>query len=70
MVKNLPAVWETQTQSLDWENALENGKVTHSSIPAWEILWTEKPDELQSMGTQTVYMTEWLTLSLGLAGED
>ena len=70
MVKNLPAVWETQIQSLGWENPLEKGKVTHSSIPAWEILWTEKPDELQSMGSQRVYMTEWLTLSLGSAGED
>ena len=58
MAKNLPAVWETQIQSPDWENPLEKGKITHSSILAWEILWTEKPDELQSMGSQTVYTTE------------
>ena len=37
MVKNLPAVQETQVQSLGWENPLENGMATHSSILAWKI---------------------------------
>ena len=37
MVKNLPAKWETQVPSLDWEDALEKEMVTHSSIPAWRI---------------------------------
>ena len=52
MVKNLPAMQETQVQSLDWEDPLEKGMATHSSILAWEIPWTEKPGGLQSMGSQ------------------
>ena len=40
LVKNPPAMWETWVQSLDWEDPLEKGKATHSSIPAWRILWT------------------------------
>ena len=43
MVKNLPAVQETQVQSLGWENPLENGMATYSSILAWKIPWTEEP---------------------------
>ena len=46
MVKNLPAVWETQVQSLGWEDPLEKGMATHSSILAWRIPWTEEPDRL------------------------
>ena len=42
-VKNLPAVQETQVQSLGWEDHLEKGKSTHSSILAWSIPWTEEP---------------------------
>ena len=41
MVKNLPAMQETWVQSLGWENPLEKGMATHSSILAWEIPWTE-----------------------------
>ena len=37
LVKNLPAMWETWIQSLGWEDALEKGKATHSSILAWRI---------------------------------
>ena len=51
---NLPAVWETQVQSLDWEDPLEKGKGTHSSILAWRIPWTEEPGGLQSKGLQRV----------------
>ena len=40
LVKNLPAMWETWARSLGWEDPLEKGKVTHSSILAWRILWT------------------------------
>ena len=54
MVKNLPAVQETWIQSLGWEDPLEKEVVTHSSILAWRISWTEKPDRLQSMGLQRV----------------
>ena len=50
MVKNLPAVQETQYQSLGQEDALEKGMATHSSVLAWKIPWTEEPGELQSMG--------------------
>ena len=50
MVKNLPAVWETQVPSLGWENPLEEGLATHSSILAWRIALTEEHGGLQSMG--------------------
>ena len=46
MVKNLPAIWETQVQSLDQEDPLENGMTTHSSVLAWKIPWTEEPGRL------------------------
>ena len=48
LVKNLPAVWETWVLSLGWEDPLEKGMATHSSIPAWEIPWTEDSGRLQS----------------------
>ena len=54
MVKNLPAVQETTVRSLGWEDPLEKGMATHSSILAWRIPWTEKPGGLQSMGLQRV----------------
>ena len=47
--KNLPAVRETWVHSLDWEDPLEKGKATHSTILAWRIPWTT-----QSMGSQRV----------------
>ena len=49
MVKNLPAVWETQVQSLGWEDPLEKEVATHSSILTWKTPWTEEPGGLQSM---------------------
>ena len=45
-VKNLPAMQETWVQSLGWEDPLEKGMATHSSILAWRIPWTEEPDKL------------------------
>jgi len=51
MVKNLPAMWEEQVQSLGWEDLLEKGMTTHSSILACRIPWTEEPGRLQSMGS-------------------
>ena len=54
MVKNLPAKWETQVQSLGQENPLEEEMATHSSILAWRIPWAKEPGRLQSMGLQTV----------------
>ena len=54
MVKNLPAMQETLVQSLGWENPLEKGMATHSSIRAWRIPWTEEPGGLQSKGSHRV----------------
>ena len=42
-VKNPPAMWETWVRSLDWEDPLEEGMETHSSMLAWRIQWTEEP---------------------------
>ena len=50
-VKRLPAVQETQVQSLGWEDTPEKEMATHSSTLAWKIPWTEKPGRLQSMGS-------------------
>ena len=52
MVKNLPAVQETQVRSLDRGNPLEKEMATHSSILAWRIPGSEEPGGLQSMGSQ------------------
>ena len=52
MVKNLPAMQETQIQSLGWEDPLEKGMATHSSILAWRIPWIEESGRVQSMGSQ------------------
>ena len=54
MIKNLPAIQETWVQSLGWEDTLERGMATHSSILAWRIPWIEEPGKLQSMGSQRV----------------
>ena len=54
MVKSLPVMLETQVQSLGWEDPLQKGMATHSSILAWRIPWTEEPGGLQSMGSQRV----------------
>ena len=53
-VKNLPAMQDTEVQSLGWEDPLEKGTATHSSILAWRIPWTEEPGGLPSMGSQRV----------------
>ena len=54
MVKNLPAVQESQAPSLGQEDPLEKEMATHSSILAWEIPWAEEPGRLQFMGSQRV----------------
>ena len=46
LVKNPPTMWETWVRSLGWEDPLEEGMATHSSILAWRIPWTEHPAEL------------------------
>ena len=54
MVKSLPAMRETQVQSLGCEDLLEKEMATHSSIPAWRIPGMEEPGRLQSMESQRV----------------
>ena len=53
-VKSLPAMQKTHVCPLGWEDRLEKGMATHSSILAWRIPWTEEPGGLQSMGSQKV----------------
>ena len=52
--KNLPAIQETQVQSLGWEDPLEEVMTTHSNALAWRIPWTEELGGLQSIGSQRV----------------
>ena len=52
-VKSLPAMQETQVQSLGQEDLLEKGMATHSSLLSWSIPWTEEPGGLESMGSQS-----------------
>ena len=54
MVKNPPAMQDTWVLSVGWEDPLEEGIATHSSILAWRTPWTEEPDGLQFMGSQRV----------------
>ena len=54
MIRGLPAMQETQVQSLGWEDPLEKEMTTHSRILAWKIPWTEEPGGLQSMRLQRV----------------
>ena len=60
MVKNLPAMQEAGVQSLGWEDPLEEGMATHSSILAWRIPWTEEPCGLQTKESQRVRY-DWVT---------
>ena len=53
MVKRLPTMRETRVQSLGREDLLEKEMVTHSSILAWKIPWTERPGRLQAMGKES-----------------
>ena len=64
MIKRLPAIWETQVQSLGREDAMEEEMATYSSILAWKIPWTEEPGRLQSMGLQRVGHDRATSLSL------
>ena len=59
-VKNLPEVQENQVWSLGWEDPLEKGMATHSSILSWRIPWTEEPGGLRSMQSQRV-RHDWAT---------
>ena len=63
MAKNLSPVQETWFQLMGWEDPLEKGMATHSSILAWRIPWTEEPGGLWSMGCKESDKTEQLKLS-------
>ena len=52
MVKSPPAMQKSQVRSLSWEDPLEEGMATHSSVLAWRIPWTEEPGGLRPMGSQ------------------
>ena len=58
VVKNPPAIQETQVRSLGQEDPLENGRATHSTILAWRIPWTEEPGGLQPWGHKELDTTE------------
>ena len=53
IVKNLSAMQETKVQSLGWDT-LQKGMLTHSTVLAWRIPWTQEPGGLQPMGSQRV----------------
>ena len=57
LVKDLPAMQEMGFDSLGWEDPLEEGMATHSSVLAWRIPWTEEPGGPQSMGSQELDRT-------------
>ena len=70
LVKDLPAMQETQVQFLGQEDPLEKGMANHSSILAWRFRWTEKPGRLQSMWSQRVGH-DWATnISLHFTSSD
>ena len=69
MVKNLPAMQETQVKSLGWEDPLEKEMATHSRTLAWKIPLTEEPGRLQSMGSQRVGHDQATSLSFSLKGK-
>ena len=65
MVKNPPAMQEIQVHSLGWEDPLEKGMATHTSILAWRIPWTEESERVQSLGSQRV-RHDWATKTVSL----
>ena len=62
--KEPPAMWETQVQSLAYEDPLEEGMAIHYSSLAWIILWTEEPGGLSPWGSKESDTTEQLILSI------
>ena len=60
MAKNLPAIWETQVQSLGQKDPLEKGMATYSSILAWRTPWTEEPGGYSPRGREESDTTERL----------
>ena len=60
----MPAMWETQVQSLGQEDPMEKEIATHSSTLAWKIQWMEEPGKLQSMGLQRVTLILYLEMRI------
>ena len=60
-IKRLPAMWETQVQSLGWEDPLEKEMATQSSILAWRIPWTEEPGGYRPCGCKERNTAEQLS---------
>ena len=70
-VENLPALQGTRVRSWRQEDPLQEGTATHSSVLAWRIPRTEEPGGTQSMGSQELDTTEWVTLhSLERGGQE
>ena len=68
LVKNSPAMWETWVQSLGWEDPLEKGKATHSSILACRIPWTVRSMGLQRVGHyRTTFTFRMIMLKLSFS---
>ena len=59
MVKHLPTMWETQAQSLGWDDPLEKEMATHSRTLEWKIPWMEDPGRLQFVGSQRVRQSDF-----------
>ena len=64
MVKNMPAMWETRVQSLGWEDPLEKGMATDSSVLAWKIPWKRNLAGYSPWCHKKSDSTEGITLSL------
>ena len=69
-VKSLTAMQETWVRCLGWKDPLEKEMATHSNILTWRIQWTEKPGTLQSMGSQELDTTEWLSTHILIPATD
>ena len=69
MVKNLPAVQETWVQFLGWEDPLEEGMATNSSILTWRTPMDRGPGGLQSMGHKELGMTEQLSIQVAYSSQ-
>ena len=70
LVKNLPAMQETQVRSLGREDPLEEGKAGHSSVLAWRVPWTGEPGGLQAVGSQSrTRLSDFTLTSLSCIGE-
>ena len=66
LVKNQPAIWETWVLSLGWEDPLEKGTTTHSSILAWRIPWTEEPGRSHKESDTTEQLSLFSFVGVGV----